>query len=300
MTVKGASSDCSLAWFADAVYPLLRPGCGPQQLAHLGAAVRLLERWAGRRLQVAELSEDLLRGLLAAYATNRAAATVNMRRAQLLAVWRAAAESGYHPRSPGRIAKWPEPRRIPRAWSTAEVAQLVCYCRGLPGKVDGVPAGLWWASLVLTGYWTACRASALRQARSEDFCPADGWLLIRAEVQKPNADQLFHLPSQAIAEIAAHHDPGRELIWPWPYHRRTFWVHLRRHVEAAGLSADRRGKNLFQRLRRTAISYAAQVSLEAARELAGHSTVELTRRYYVDPRIAPGPSALNVLPTLDV
>ena len=124
--------------------------------------------------------------------------------------------------------------------------------------------------------------------------------MVRAETQKTSKEQRFRLAPQAIASIALIYDPDRELIWPWPHCRRTLFTHFRRICESAGLKPNRRGMDLFQRIRRSSISYAAKCDLELARRLAGHSSVEMTRRHYIDERIAEAPSVVDVLPELDI
>lgn len=291
----------TLADFLAGTYLATRPDLSAGRVAHLQVTIRQFSQFLGRPATIDDLTDVQVGGFLREFAaTGRAPVTVNTRRSQLLCLWRASLRAGLTRDCPGEIPRWREHQRVPQAWTVDEVARLVGYCRNLPGQLSGIPGGLWWSSLLLAGYWTGARPSALRSARSADLTP-EGWLLIRAEAQKTRADQHFRLPPQALDEVMLIFDPGRRLIWPWPYTAAcTFWVHLRKIVEGAGLPASRRGKNLFQKLRRTAVSYAARVDLEIARQLAGHSDSRLTRRHYIDPRIASTWTIANVLPTLDL
>jgi len=95
--------------------------------------------------------------------------------------------------------------------------------------------------------------------------------------------------------LAGHYDPGRELVWPWPYHRNTLWSMSRRIIQGAGLSVDSRGRGQFHKIRRTCISYCAAINPGLAQQQAGHADARTTARY-IDPRIAGRQSAVDVLP----
>ena len=286
--------------FLEGWYLPLRPNVSPGHAEQLTVTITLLERWHGGPLRITQLSESLLRRFLAAYSESRAPSTVNAKRSQLLALCRLAHQEGLLRKLPMGIPRLREPRRMPDAWTADEISQLIRYARTLPGRVDGSACRTFWPSLFSTAYWTGCRATALRLTRTSDCDLSEGWILVRAETQKQAVDQLHQLPEQAVAELARHYSADRDLVWPWPYHARTFPLQVRRIMEAAGLKPSRRGMGLMQKVRRTSISYAARESLELARRLAGHSSVELTRKHYVDERIAPIPSPAHVLPALDV
>ena len=259
-------------------------------------SVRRLEDWHGGRLTPSDFSAELLTAFLADYCAGHAARTVNSKRQALLTLWRFAYRQGRCANPPGEVAKAREPRRIPVAWTITEVERLLAECRRQTGLISGLLARYWWPSLVLVIYDTGCRIGAMRQARCIDFSAGEHVLLVRAEHMKGCADRLYWLSDQTTVALAGMHATTRELLWPWPYHRRTFWTKFRRIVEGAGLSADRRGMSLFHKLRRTNLSYCAAVDLELARAQAGHASSAMTLRHYIDPRIAKTRSAVDVLP----
>ena len=286
--------------FLQEVYLPLHPGVSAGYRIQLEVTIRLIERWHGGPLRIRDLSESLLRRFLAAYRERRSPATVNAKRRQLLALCRLAHQEGLLGKVPERIPRLREPKRMPDAWTAEQVSQLIRYARTLSGNVDGTSCARYWSSLFSTAYWTACRATALRLTRTSDVDLESGWLLVRAETQKTDCDQLYQLSGQAVEELRPHLSRSRELIWPWPYHPRMFSIHCRQIMQAAALSPSLRGMGLMQKLRRTSISYAACESLELARRLAGHSSAALTRRHYIDERIAGVPEAAVVLPLLDI
>jgi integrase len=189
---------------------------------------------------------------------------------------------------------------VPLAWRKHEVERLVCHARTLEGNLGEIPRRLWWPSLIIAEYWTGCRIWALLQTATADLSMTEGFLIVRAQYQKTNRDQFFSLPDQAIAAIAAHWCPHRVRVWPWPHCRRHFWRCFRGVVEGAGLSSSHRGMDLFHKLRRTCLSYAAAVDVGIAQRQAGHSNPKITLERYIDPSIAPQQSAANVLPALNL
>lgn len=140
---------------------------------------------------------------------------------------------------------------------------------------------------MLICYDTAARIGAILQTRPEDVDLANRTVFLRASTQKQNADQLFYLSAQAVDALAPIYDPGRELVWPWPYNRRTLWLRFRRQiVNPAGVRTPPGGRQLFHRLRRTSLSYMAKHDIRLAVEAAGHSDEKITRGHYIDPEIA--------------
>ena len=286
--------------FLQDIYLPLHPGISAGYRVQLETTVRLIERWHGGPLRITDLSESLLRRFLAAYSEDRSPVTVNAKRRQLLTLCRVARQEGLLRKVPEGVSRLREPRRMPDAWTVEQVSGLIRYCRTLSGRVDGTAKGPYWSSLFSTAYWTGCRATALRLTQTSDCDLERAWLLVRAETQKTDVDQLYQLSDQAVAELRLHFDGRRRLIWPWPHHSRTFTLHCREIMEGAGLRPSRRGMGLMQKLRRTAVTYAACESLELARLLAGHSSAQLTQKHYIDQRIARVPSPADVLPKLDI
>ena len=272
----------------------------PRSAEQLALAVRCLTQWLGRPATLEDLTPETLGRFLRDYLTSHAAATTNGKRGAILTLWRWASKR----ESAGASSRWAfadvpsakEPRRIPLAWTVDEIERLVATARQWPGAVGDIPARVYWSSLFLATYDTGCRIGALLSARAVNLSLANRSLVIEPEATKTGVGVVYWLHDQTIAAIAGHYDPARELVWPWPYHRRHLWTVCRRIVDAAGLVADKRGMSLFHKIRRTCISYCALVNPALAQQQAGHSDPRLTQQRYIDPRIAKRQSAVDVLP----
>jgi integrase len=254
----------------------------------MSVSLHAFERWLGHAPEVFELFETNLLGFLRHYRADHAAATTNSRRRDLLALWRFAFRRGLTSENPAKaeVPKVREPKRLPVAWTRDEVRLMVAHAKGLPGAVDGVATGAYWASLILGCWDTGARISALMSTRIADVSLQNSHLIIRADARKNGQERLYWLSDETVAAIAGHWCPHRELVWPWPYSARYLWVSFRRRiVEPCGLVADPRRLSLFHKLRRSTLSAEAAESLEAARRRAGHTRAETTVRHYVDPRI---------------
>ena len=140
---------------------------------------------------------------------------------------------------------------------------------------------------------------SVRAATPKDCSLTDQRILLRAEEQKQNVDQIFRLSDSTVETLKRIYDPNRPAIWPWPYCYHQLWIQFRRIVEGAGLKAGK-SHDLFHRIRRSSLSAIAAHDLELARQQAGHSTSRITQRHYIDPRIAHQRSAIDVLPELSL
>lgn len=271
-------------------------GVSPGYAAEMLRSVRLFSDWAGDPVTTRELSTSLVAAFLRHYARQVSYTTANNKRRCLLTLWRAASCAGLAP-PVQRVRRLPETSDPPEAWTVDEISRLLAACQRLRGAVACIPAADWWGSLFAVVYWTGARIGSIRQCRTLDYEPATGFLRVRGSTVKTRRGKLYELPPHAQAKLLRLYSPARELLWPWPLNPYTLWRHARRIVEAAGLPCPRAGRNLFHRLRRTNLSYcAAAGGIELARVQAGHSTAELTRRHYLDPRIAGEVQAAAVLP----
>ncbi|KKN11616.1 hypothetical protein LCGC14_1024770 [marine sediment metagenome] len=287
----------TLAEYIETIYVPAKIDLSARTVEQLVVAVRLFDRWRGAPVHLHDLSDELLCRFLRAYlATGKTASTVNGKRRAILCLWRHAFEEGIVELLPRKVPILREPRRMPEAWTLSEVEQLLAAARRLSGKVGEVERRDWWTALILSVYDTSGRIGAIQSTRTLDCNLAERYLIVRADHQKTNEDRLYWLSDQTTTIIAVIYEPRRERLFTWPYGRRHLFYQFRRLVERAGLHADKRGMNLFHKLRRTSLSYCAAYDLELARRQAGHSTARLTQRHYIDPRIARQQSAVDVLP----
>lgn len=231
------------------------------------------------------LSDDLLERFMAhRKELGRSNSTLNRYRCYLLALWRHAWRKKLVAELPRDVFKYNVPKRLPEAWSTAEVSRLLAAAAETPGSLCGIPAGPYWVALILTLYDTGLRITALMSARCEQLS-AEGWLSIPAEDQKQDADQAFRLHPDTLAAIRVTRPESRELLFPFPYsleQRHPIRERYREILKRAGLACGRR--DLFHKLRRTSATAVCDAfdEVTASRHL-GHSSLEVTRRY-IDPR----------------
>lgn len=245
----------------------------------------------GRPARTGDLTDGNVSRLLSHLRTRGLAAkTCNERAGRILAIWRWL----YHQR---QIDVWPlpqslaVPRRVPLAWTRAELDALLTACRGQRGAIAGVRAALWWSSLHLVLWDSGERISALLACRW-DYLSGEH-LSIPAECRKGQTeDRVYRLSQPSLDLLGIIRFPQRPQIWPWPYHPLYLWQRYRALRRAAGLPTDRRSS--FHRMRRSVASHFEAAGGNAT-ELLGHSDRKLTRSSYIDPRICETPQAADRL-----
>lgn len=254
-------------------------------------AIKDLSDALGRPPVLADLSDENVSLMMIAGRTKRQAVrTINERRGRINALWHWLACRG-HVRQFPTIAAEPEPQRIPLAWSSQDLDQLLRACESLRGKVGDVRAADWWRSLHFALWDSGERITALLSAR---WCDLSGeWLTIQAESRKgKRQDMLYRLAPDTLAAIEKIRQPARELVWPWPLNQNYLWTRYKNIRKRAGLSTDRRSS--FHRLRRSVATHAHAAGLDAS-ELLGHSTPAVTRKSYLDPRFSQQQRPADVL-----
>ena len=261
----------------------------------LRGAVTMLSAFLGRDIALHDLKEYDVAAFLGAAKQSRSATTVNDYRSSLLTLWRAAYDNDMTKRPPrvGLVRKLRAEVDPPVAWTVEDCNRLFSTAANWPGMVGDIPAGQWWLSLLLTVYYTSARIGALRGTTTDCYTSGAG-LLVRK--QKNHQPQWYALPPTCCEAIDITLSVERKLLWPWPHCPRYLWTCFRRIVEAAGLPSPKTGRHLFHRLRRTSLSLCAAVDPAIAQRQAGHSSYATTLKHYVDPRIARGRSAADVLP----
>lgn len=221
-------------------------------------------------------------------------ATKNRRRRYLLAILRDA-------RKRGMLGEWVEdvPRAfesesLPRAWTVAEFGRLLAGCSQLDERYCGIRAELWWRSFLLTLWYTGLRVRSLLDSLEENLDLGAATLVVTST--KDRRQILYVLPEDSCAAIRTiwwH----RKHIWPWPFsdRKKTLLRRVRQLITWAELPQL---KKPFHAIRRSVASYVtAKSGLACACDYLDHCRPEITRRFYVDPRIAiPQKHAGQVIP----
>ncbi len=231
------------------------------------------------------LTDDTLQEFFAwLKAAGRSNATINGYRACLLALWRHAWRKRMLDELPHDVPKLREPKRLPKAWSLTEFERILTAAGKQPGEVAGISSSQWWRSLLLVAFDTGLRISALLQTRVADLDVEAGVLFIAAEHQKQDADQVFALHADTRSLIALTAPFDREWLFPWPHGMRELRECYREILKTSGLPHGK--KDLFHKLRRTSGTYLARATDAAtAQSHLGHSSMAVTARSYLDPRM---------------
>ena len=186
-------------------------------------------------------------------------------------------------------------RHAPQAYTADEVARLIRMARLREGTISGQPAGWWWSTLIYTAWQTAERIGALLALRWGDVDLDGRTVLFRAETRKGRSEDLQRAITEDLADqLRSQRLDGRALVWHWDREYTSLWPSLRLMAQRAGV----RGTG-FHRLRKASASYVALGGGDATQHL-GHSSTEMTRQHYLDPRITASKHAVDFLPPLDL
>ncbi len=235
------------------------------------------------------LDELELAKFLAWRLRTRSVGTAAKDRAQLHALAEFAARRGLCPWPQMRTIRVPE--RVPRAWLIDEFRKLLVACDGEQGEICGVPAALWFRSILQTAYWTGERIGGLLALEWSDVEPQA--VIFRAEGRKGQRADIYRpIPLECYEAVMAT-KTKRKIVFDWDRSYTLIWHRLGRICERAGLPNDRMSK--FHRVRKTSASYYAAAGGDP-QTLMGHSSPAVTRKY-LDPRIVrPDTNAPDVLP----
>jgi integrase len=261
-----------------------RPRVGPKTQKHYRYAICWFEKMLGRASTVDDLTDENLAAFLRfRVESGRAAETVNGDCGRLKTLWSWLAKKRLIDRLHD-VENLKEPRRIPLAWRRDELDRLMQACRRAEGFVAGKPASDWFTALLCT-IWDARgeRIGATLAIRKDWIDWNSGDLIIRAEVRKAaSQDMACRLSAETLAALRRIIDEESELVFGRP-DLSTVYRAFRQIRAAAGLTTDRR--SAFHRLRRSLATHLHIAGKDATATL-GHGSNEVTRRSYIDPRIA--------------
>lgn len=244
-------------------------------------SIRLFGQTLGRPPTLADLNDlTVAKHLQKLLDQDRSPHGVNKERSQLLAIWRFAAQKRKveeYPAVPTIIA----PEVIPEAWTRDQLASLFRSCRRESGDLCDIPAGDWWFAIHCVLWDTGERIGALLQVRWEDL--SDDWLTVQAKYRKgkrsANRIRLHERTIESFATFPRKHG----LIFDWPYSHTYLYRIYNRILERAELPTNKNSK--FHRMRRSVASHLHAAGGDATAALK-HSSDAITRRSYLDPRIA--------------
>ncbi len=294
-------SPMTLTEFFKNVYrPLRMIDASPATAQQYEVAIARFSAFLKRPATLADLTETTIAEWMAAgRAAKLAPATVNSRRRMLVTLWRFAKRKRLidrdTPEDLENVEPLREPKRVPTAWTLAELERLLKSCRLARGRFAGVPAAAWWTALVLVMYDTGLRRSAVFAIRFEEIDFAEKLLRVPAERMKNGVEQWYRLSDQTIAAILESLPPQRALLFPFPFtQEHGLYSRFRFILRRAGLPFTR--KDMFHKIRRTTASHiAAAQGKAAAFQQLGHQDASCIARY-VDPRFISGHDGAKHLP----
>lgn len=258
--------------------------------------LKWLAEFVGHEPTLDDLTDDVLDGFLVHRAEKVAAPTANKAYWCIVALWRRAYDLGMVAQRP-TVQPLVEPDPMPFAWFVHELQAILRTCSVVPGKIDDVPARIWWPSLHWTIWSTGERIGAILKVEVSHLDLSRGELLVPAHIRKGRRKpRLYPLLRPAIDLLRQMYDPSRKLLFPFPYDISTLYNRYRRILKAAGLPADRKCK--FHKIRRSVASYLEAAGGNAT-DWLDHSGRRVTRRSYLDQRICGDQNAAKRLPPLD-
>lgn len=212
-------------------------------------------------------------------------ATCNKERHNILAMWRFAYRKKILEDWPD-VRSEPVPKRTPLAWTQKEIESLFMACRMLDGDYGTIPARLWWRGLLLVLWDSAERITAIMGLSWECFDKDMTWLHIPASLRKgKHEDRVYKMGTETTETLKAirKHAKGKD-VFPWPFSETYLWNRFSKLLKLAKLGSGK--MSMFHRIRRSVASHYEAAGGDAT-ELLGHSDRRVTRRHYLDPRIAP-------------
>ncbi len=244
--------------------------------------------------------------------------TANKVRRAMRAIWEYAAEPDFNLgiAPPPKIDKYREPKREPTCWSIDEFGQILFAASELDGMVGSIPRSTWFTALLWLVYNSGLRISAAMATQWDWIDMAERRLVVEPEfrdddgnmqrVQKDDEGQMVQLLPETVEALRPLLRAGRPpgVFDDWPYDRGCEqWVALNRVLRTclidAGLRPDAESvskRDYFHKIRRVFATYITiESGIETARQMLGHSTVQVTWRY-IDKSKLPQKSQADLLP----
>ncbi len=243
------------------------------------ARVAAFEAWTGCPVVLRSLTPGMLsEWLVSLQGAGLAAWTVKGSRANILAVWNAAADKHLCDyANPRQIRNITPPQQVPEGWSAEEVSRLVAHCETLAAELpNGISRSAYYSAVSRVGYDSGARRGDVLRMTQEQIDTSGLWTWVQKKTGKVNAARLH--PS-TLAAIAETFGPCRSLVFEWPYGPNHWATEFGRIVTGAGLRGS------FKWLRRSSGSLVEAQQPGAGHKHLGNGAAVFDRHYSV-PRIA--------------
>lgn len=264
-------------------------------------SIRLLEEFLSRPATVDDLHEDTIVAFLRWREVTpnprrgpNSPATIAKHRTQLLSLADYAFRKRLIPEAPV-VKPLRVPKRLPRGFTSDEVARLIRACSRRQGVIGGVCAKKWWASLIHAAWCTAGRRGELLAVRWQDVDTDRAEIVFKAERRKGHTRDIVRRINGTLADdLEARRGPPGDLVWPWDRHEASLYGSMRILCDMAGVPQLR-----LHAIRKASASYVAAAGGDAVDHL-DHSDPAITRDHYLDDRIVGRRSGVEFLPPLDL
>lgn len=208
-------------------------------------------------------------------------ATINKELRYVRAALRKATEWRMLPQAP-RVKMLKEPKKLATFVSPEEFSLLydACETATRPGVVPNVSPCQWWRALLMFGYMTGWRISAILSLRWDDVNLERGTALSRAEDNKGKRDVLTPLHPTIVEELQGVSGSFGDYVFPWSGPRRALWREFIRIQKAAGVSPTEKPHYGFHDLRRGFATMNAQrLTAVALQQQMQHTDYRTTQGY---------------------
>ena len=283
------------AFLHDVYVPLRLRGRSKESVRLLRHAVTQFSRWLGRPALLDDLDDLVVSRWLTARSEKLAPNSVARERSGILSIWNFAQARGLVRLRPA-VAPELIPEKVPRAFTTDELARLAASARLASGWVGPVPARVWFPALIAVGLETGERINAILQ--TPRHCWNRPTLTVPAAIRKGRRqERVYELSPEAcdlVDQVAAHTGP---VVFWWEASGNALRKRWKTITRRAGLGDGREVQ--FHALRRSTASHLAAAGIDATAFL-GHSSDRITRRSYLDPRVvdARRPKAWQAMPRI--
>lgn len=250
---------------------------------HYRRAVRWLGEAVGLPATAEHLTDDCIRKTMI-YLENvreQKPPTINKSRSCLMALARWMRDEGMIAKMP-RIGKMMEPRNPPESLTTRQLASLWSAAITCPGTIAGVPASIWWPSLIWIESDTAMRMSELRSVRWDWIDAETAIVRVPFEVRKgKRRGEVYKLSIETMRWLARLREFTLDCgIVLGDMSLATYYAHWDAMQGRAGIPAGSRWKT--QCLRRTVATLAVIANIDPSRVLR-QTTPSIAWQSYVDP-----------------
>ncbi|MCA9221246.1 MAG: tyrosine-type recombinase/integrase, partial [Planctomycetales bacterium] len=145
-------------------------------------------------------------------------------------------------------------------------------------RFDGIKPPAWWRALLIVALNTGFRRGTLFSLRLADVRWDERAVVVNPEHVKNSVGCIVPLNDTTIEHLRAIRT-DRELLFPWPHHRRHFQTCFHRLQAASGIAIDDHFG--LHGIRRLAATLLWEYSPAVAQLTLGHASINTTRKHYV-------------------